>query len=426
MVDVLFLLALLAWGFRARGLRPRFSLRGIFLGLLLLSAYLAVWHREQRLRHEAPPHWDHALAELGPCYAPWERLLRVDLLPGKGERVCGIHHEWYTYNAEDHVSRLSDLSGLSANDSVRFFTWNDYPHPCKWIRSARSDASVHLDRPLDVTDLGRLSDLEHLELINLRLRTAECEPLKLLRKLRVLRLPGTQIDDGAADLILHLPWLTSIDLRDTEVGDAVAQASLTRSRLVALNLMNTRVTDEGLRDLSDTVPIQRMQLEQTQVTRTALERLRLCPDLMHLNIARTRIHARDLQILAAYPRLEWLVLDDSQLSMESYAVLNSLPQLRRLTIVRPAPAPSMLEGLRNPSIRNVDFFVPVEHGEFNQGDTNSLIDTFWNGYLQEQPECMVAVYWWDGAYLHDEGLGNNLLNPDEAIPPKVEWTVGMP
>jgi Leucine-rich repeat (LRR) protein len=122
--------------------------------------------------------------------------------------------------------------------------------------------------------VGKLSQLEGLDLAGLRLTDEGLAHVKRLTKLTFLSVHGTQVTDvGLADL-KALSKLSALDLGDTRVTDLGIDYLKGLNELSVLNLGSTKVSDAGLVHLTGLSKLSLLNLIDTDVTDTGIKQLK--------------------------------------------------------------------------------------------------------------------------------------------------------
>jgi Leucine-rich repeat (LRR) protein len=105
-----------------------------------------------------------------------------------------------------------------------------------------------------IAEIGRLTQLEHLNLSASPVTDAGLVHLKELTKLSVLVLAGTQVTDAG---LAHLKGLTNLDYLDlsgTQITDTGLGYLKGATKLSRLTLYGTQVTYAGLKELKQALP----------------------------------------------------------------------------------------------------------------------------------------------------------------------------
>ena len=80
------------------------------------------------------------------------------------------------------------------------------------------------------------------------------EALRDMKKLAVVKLDYTSVDDKGLGPLLGLPHLRELSLDSTGVTDKAAPELKSISSLTALNLYHTLITEKGLGELKGALP----------------------------------------------------------------------------------------------------------------------------------------------------------------------------
>jgi len=119
----------------------------------------------------------------------------------------------------------------------------------------------------DLKILGKLPNLENLDLSKTRITSAGLAHLRGLKNLRVLSLWKTQVDDAGLEHLEGLTKLWQLSIDETRITDAgVAHLKGLTSLEEWLGLADTRITDDGVKYLTALTKLRHLNLRRTQVT----------------------------------------------------------------------------------------------------------------------------------------------------------------
>ena len=172
------------------------------------------------------PAWITAGADLGVMY---------ELVPGV-----------VTFKVSDQ-SRAGDLPG---------FRFNDWPPKQKLAALP----VVTVPFGLDFHGLKKMTDADMKELAG-------------LKKLRLLRLNGTQATNAGLKHLSGLVELQAVDLGETQVSDVGLKEFAGLKKLRLLSLYSTKVTNEGLKELASLKSLRVVNLRKTEVTAEGVRQL---------------------------------------------------------------------------------------------------------------------------------------------------------
>jgi len=151
-----------------------------------------------------------------------------------------------------------------------------------------------VDMPSTSTDttiapVGRLTQLEDLDLWGASVSDAGLVHLEGLTNLTVLNLTGTQVTDAGLAHLKGLTNLTWLFLKDTQVNGAGLAHLKALTNLTNLCLSNTQVTDAGLVNLKGLTNLSLLDLDGTKVTDAGLAHLKGLTRLSRLDLRGTQV-----------------------------------------------------------------------------------------------------------------------------------------
>ena len=181
--------------------------------------------------------------------------------------------------------------------------------------------------------IGKLWQLEGLELVETGVTDSGLAQLKGLTQLRTLNLDMTAITDAG---LVHLKGLSS--LRCLMLSGAITDAGLAQlatghlDRLERLELTESQVNDAGLEHLKSLPSLRELSLDDTEVTCAGLVHLKGLTKLRHLNLGNTAISDAGLSVLKGMANLTWLSLEHTSVTDAGLANLRRLSKLRTLLV----------------------------------------------------------------------------------------------
>lgn len=142
----------------------------------------------------------------------------------------------------------------------------------------------------DVTFVGELTGLEHLDLRYTQVGDAALARLAPLVELRKLMLSGTQVSDTGLKTVGKMPKLQALYLSGTEVGDAGLAHLTGLGRIEELNLSQCkRVSDAGCASLAAMTSLRQLNLTGTQIGDKGLMQLAALRHLTGLYLHGTQV-----------------------------------------------------------------------------------------------------------------------------------------
>jgi hypothetical protein len=254
----------------------------------------------------------------GPALARVVRRVEVPPLADSEEPIDlgnGVLREIETTPAKAPVApppgRSSDASGIEA-----FLDRVEAPRPPRVRRVPRHSRNeqgeiislrlegVNLQKD-DFALIGRLRELEMLDLNRSNVTDDDLRPLGGLPKLRELKLWGTRIDGSGLEHLGGLERLERLELRsDTVTDDSLRHLTKLRN-LRHLDLTGARIGDSGLAHLARIPSLQSLKLTHTNVTDQGLRLLRGLEELRGLTLDGTKVSEAGLKSLAELPRFAW-------------------------------------------------------------------------------------------------------------------------
>ncbi len=176
---------------------------------------------------------------------------------------------------------------------------------------------------------------------------SDADAAKLLAhpKLKELRIPGHPgVTDQSLKTIGKLKNLEQLELTMTGISDQ-GLADLARlPKLLLLQLTGTAVTSQGMKHLRPLQSLQMLSIDHTTIDDDALEAIAELRGLGFIGLGNTQVRGHGLAALAKLPKLQGL--DLSGCSLEDGSGLAKLKQLSSLTIFNSRIPPGLLSHLQ--------------------------------------------------------------------------------
>jgi serine/threonine protein kinase len=180
-------------------------------------------------------------------------------------------------------------------------------------------------RPLDITALGKLENLERFESYDTRVMNTDA--LAGLHRLRDLSIYMSEFD--SLDFLEHTAAIEKLNLYGSSHAFEDYQAVLHLKNLRELDLSaNRQATDAKVNDLAVLTTLEKFTMELCPEV-TTLDFLRNCKGLREINV-RTCLALQNMNALAAFTELE--VLDLSGTPVSDIGFLNGARRLRELDL----------------------------------------------------------------------------------------------
>jgi internalin A len=139
-------------------------------------------------------------------------------------------------------------------------------------------------------EVGKMAQLEELDIGSNDLRTEDLQYLAGLKELRRLRLVNLhQVKDEAMKVVAGFGKLEELNLAATGVGDKGLAHLAGLKNLKELNLYALKVTDEGMKAVGQMEKLERLDLADTKVTDAGLLELKGLKHLKRIRIDGTKI-----------------------------------------------------------------------------------------------------------------------------------------
>lgn len=181
------------------------------------------------------------------------REIQIDAM-SEGQRAC-FANLWKQYGARNRVKVTLTGSGCSQGDAVVEEYKKTIPKLSLMVGADRLDPSKKTEyySPIDsstadIACLAYFKDLNHLDFGQCKI--SNLEPLKVLMKLKVLNLSGTQVVDLSP--LKELTLLKELRLENTRVMDITPLVKL--AKLNELNLKNTLVPEKMIEEMKKSIP----------------------------------------------------------------------------------------------------------------------------------------------------------------------------
>lgn len=192
--------------------------------------------------------------------------------------------------------------------------------------------------PEDVALIGKLTDLEKLQLFNFReLNDDAAAKLMGLKNLKSLALTNTVINDPTVEaLVKAFPNLTELDLSsNTNMTNGVVKLISELGKLQRLTLMQNQVNDIGAQRFAKLQELKSIDLRgNMEAGDSSLEVVAGLPKLTALKHRSTAVTDSGVEYLSKNPAIESLLLQDFAISDQSGMYLAQLPKLSQLEIFR--------------------------------------------------------------------------------------------
>jgi hypothetical protein len=185
-----------------------------------------------------------------------------------------------------------------------------------------------------VKPLCALTDLDRLELDEIKLTADDVAEVSRLPKLEVLGLSKTGVDDEGARHLGQMKLLKSLVIQYAAISDAGVTRLKTLTGLRTLGLEHTAVTDRGVTELAGLADLGVIGLAHTRVTDAGAKELAKHPKLRYLDLAGTKVSDAGLKELAGLKHLGVLYLEGTQVTKEGLAELHEA--LPKCSIFHPA------------------------------------------------------------------------------------------
>lgn len=190
----------------------------------------------------------------------------------------------------------------------------------------------------DLALIGRLSDLEKLQIFNCRTLNDEmAATLAGLKSLKSLALTNTVINDVTVEMIVKsFPNLIDLDLSsNTNMTNGVVKIVSGMSQLQRLTLVQNQVNDIGAQRLSKLQELRSLDLRgNMEAGDMALEVVAALPKLTGLKHRSTAVTDSGLEYLSHNQTLESLLMQDFAVTDQSGPHLAKLGKLSQLEIFR--------------------------------------------------------------------------------------------
>jgi hypothetical protein len=192
-----------------------------------------------------------------------------------------------------------------------------------------------------LSNVGRLSRLEHLSLHGPFVTDSGLAHLKGLTDLSHLNIGDSEVDcsttithigtarvtDAGMPYLKGLTKLSFLDLNGTQVSDTGLENLAGLSKLEVLRLGDTLVTDSGLAHLKRMTKLKGLELGGSAVTDAGLVHLEVLIDLSYLSIRDTQTTDAGLSHLKGLTKLRMLDLSETRITDAGLAHLKGLIKL---------------------------------------------------------------------------------------------------
>ena len=147
-------------------------------------------------------------------------------------------------------------------------------HRYRLLRSRRSSDAFPVANDEVLVNVGRLNQLQELNLYRSAVSDAGLSHLNGLTQLTRLYLGKTAVSDAGLAHLGVLGNLHELHLDSTNVSDAGLAQLKRLDKLTKLDLRNTQVTDAGLVHVQGLTDLSRLALEGSSVTNAAIKKLK--------------------------------------------------------------------------------------------------------------------------------------------------------
>ena len=198
----------------------------------------------------------------------------------------------------DYYPTDDDLAGLS--ELVR-------------VRMLLLHGSHISDRTLQT--VGRLQNVEYLDVTDTRITDAGLEYLQTLARLEMLKLTGTSVSGTGLCFLQGLEHLRVLELRDTPLCDEALPIIIRLHTLYYIDLSRTGVTDAGFLKLSEVPSFREKQKHHRGIA--------LCG---------TRVSDNTVPVLIQFRGLDYLELSSTRITDVGFLRLTELASLDTLSV----------------------------------------------------------------------------------------------
>jgi hypothetical protein len=232
----------------------RFSVRGLIVLVLVIGAGLGWLARSARVQREAV----------------------AAIKSARGS----VAYDWAFYNGRI----IRNAKPWGPRWLVNFIGVDYFGHVTA-VRLVTS--STKINEP--IVHVGRLTELQRLDLVSRSIRDADLSHLKGLTMLSRLNLHMTRITDAGLVNLKALNNLSELWLDGTQLTDAGLVHLKGLTKLTKLDLSYTRVSDGGMTHLIGLANLSELGLAATEVTDAGLARLKGLTKLSKLDLSNTRV-----------------------------------------------------------------------------------------------------------------------------------------
>jgi Leucine-rich repeat (LRR) protein len=168
--------------------------------------------------------------------------------------------------------------------------------------------------------IGSVSSLRHLSLIDVGITNEDLAALKGLSKLEILWLSGNKsiTDDGLQELA-SLTKLNNVDLSYTGINGQGLRHLSGLSELIVLNLERTQCTDETTETVGQMTSLEYLYLSGTKITDDGLKNLKSLNKIGTLWLQGLPITDAGLETLKELPNLRSLWFAEAKVTREGLA-----------------------------------------------------------------------------------------------------------
>lgn len=235
-----------------------------------------------------------------------------------------------TANQEDVKAARELLDGMGPNAQYTLL-----PHEVMTEIVIRDGSTLSGE---DIALLGRLTDLEKLQILNFRsLNDEMAAQLAGLKNLTVLALTNSVIGDSTVEMIVKsFPNLTSLDLSsNTNMTNGVLKVICQLGKLERLTLVQNRFSDLGTGRLSKLQDLRLLDLRgNMEAGDMTLEVVGALPNLAAFKHRSTTVTDLGMEYLGQSKTLKSLLIQDFNITSQSGPYLAKLVNLTQLEIFR--------------------------------------------------------------------------------------------
>jgi hypothetical protein len=235
---------------------------------------------------------------------------------------------WASHDAMTALSKAAHLEILELRDTrVGNFSLNQIKPLTKLVEVHWSGDTFNDNSPLYFRDLG----VERFVCDCPRFGDGGLHTMRLCESVRYVELGHSRVTDAGLAMLVRLPKLEALVLRDRDVGEAgfVALAAVPTLRRLELS---GDTLDPSLPHLGDLRGLEVLKLGYPSVDDRASDQLAKLVAMRELDLANTKISDVGLAALAGMTRLRELLLSRTRITNRGLAHLARASELRRLEL----------------------------------------------------------------------------------------------